>query len=73
MDLLTQNLYYGQFDREEQKMDACNAALTLWKTLIYDENYQFYHCRLEKIYMCLASSCAKLGKTEDEIDKLLNI
>jgi len=70
MDLLTQNLYYGQFDREEQKMDACNAALTLWKTLIYDENYQFYHCRLEKIYMCLASSCAKLGKVEETVEAL---
>lgn len=70
MDLLTTNLYYGKYECEEDKIDACNAALTLWSTLIYDGNYQFFHCRIQKIYLTLAMSYAKLHKSAETIDAL---
>lgn len=70
MDLLTMNLYYGKYEREEDKIDAYNASLTLWKTLIYDENYQFFHCRIQKIYLALAMSYANLQKPSETIDAL---
>lgn len=72
MDLLTRNLYYGKYESEEEKIDACNAALTLWKTLIYDENYQFFHCRMQKIYLLLAMAYGKLQKRSETIDALKN-
>ena len=70
MDLLTMNLYYGKYQREEDKIDACNAALTLWNTLIYDGNYQFFHCRIQKIYLALAKSYAKMKKSNKTIEAL---
>lgn len=70
MDLLTMNLYYGKYEREEDKIDACNASLTLWNTLIYDGNYQFFHCRIQKIYLALAMSYAKLQKPSETIEAL---
>lgn len=70
MDLLTRNLYYGKYETEENKIDACKAALTLWETLIYDGNYQFYHCRIQKIYLALAMGYAKLQKSAESIEAL---
>ena len=70
MDLLTTNLYYGKYEREEDKIDACNAALTLWNALIYDGNYQFFHCRIQKIYLTLAMSYAKMQKADKTIEAL---
>ena len=70
MDLLTMNLYYGKYKSEEEKIYACNAALNLWNTLIYDGNYQFFHCRIQKIYMSLAMSYAKLQKQAETVEAL---
>ena len=70
MDSLTENLYYGTYKSTEESIQACNAALTLWKTLIYDGNYLFYHCRVTKIYEMLARAYGKLGKEEETIDAL---
>ena len=70
MDLLTMNLYHGKYDSENEKIEACKVALTLWKTLIYDENYQFFHCRIQKIYLSLATAYAKLKKHDEVIDSL---
>ena len=70
MDLLTINLYYGKYECEEDKINACNAALTLWNTLIYDGNYQFFHCRIQKIYLALAMSYAKMQKADQTIEAL---
>lgn len=70
MDLLTMNLYYGKYESEEDKINACNAALTLWNTLIYDGNYQFFHCRIQKIYLSLAMSYAKLKKSRETIEAI---
>jgi len=70
IDLLTRNLYYGEYEKEEDKIDACKAALTLWETLIYDGNYQFFHCRIQKIYQALAMGYAKLQMSAETIDAL---
>ncbi len=70
MDLLTQTLYYGKYENEEDKIAACKAALTLWETLIYDGNYQFFHCRIQKIYQALAMSYAKLQNPTKTIEAL---
>lgn len=70
MDLLTMNMYYGKYENEEEKINACSAALKLWQTLIYDGNYQFFHCRIQKIYISLAMSYGKLQKRLETIDAL---
>ena len=72
MDLLTMKLYYGSYQNEQEKIDACKAALTLWETLIYDRNYQFFHCRIQKIYIILAMSYAKLRKNSETVEALNN-
>ena len=72
MDDLTMNLYYGNYDSPDEKIQACNAALTLWSTLIYDGNYQFYHCRIQKIYLSLAYCYAGLQKSAETIDAFRN-
>ena len=70
LDQLTMNMYYGEYEDENDKIDACKAALNLWETLIYDNNYLFYHCRIVSIYILLAKSYAKLEKRENTIDSL---
>ncbi len=72
MDLLTMNLYYGKYDSEDEKIEACKAALTLWQTLIYDGNYQFFHCRIQKIHTALALSYAKMQKRAETVEALKN-
>lgn len=65
MDLLTMNLYYGNYESNEDKIKACLAALTLWETLIYDGNYLFYHNRIQTIYSILAYCYAEqINRTE---------
>lgn len=70
MDSLCSNLCYGNYDTQEDKINACNAALTLWSTLIYDGNYQFYHCRIQKIYLLLAYCYANLQKHTETLESL---
>ncbi len=70
LDQLTMNLYYGEYEDENDRIDACNVALTLWETLIYDGNYLFYHCRIVSICVLLAKAYAKLKKRENTIDAL---
>lgn len=72
MDALTMNMYYGKYESEEEKIEACTAALKLWQTLIYDGNYQFFHCRIQKIYVALALSYGKLQKRSETIEALKN-
>ncbi len=72
MDALTMNMYYGKYESEEEKIEACTAALKLWQTLIYDGNYQFFHCRIQKIYIALALSYGKLQKRSETIEALKN-
>ncbi|MBQ7940735.1 MAG: helix-turn-helix transcriptional regulator [Clostridia bacterium] len=70
MDLLTMNLYYGQYPNEEEKIRACRAALALWEALIYDGNYLFFHCRIQNIYSNMAWGYAKLQNREETIQAL---
>lgn len=70
MDLLTRNIYYGKYETEDEKIRACKVALALWKALIYDGNYLFFHCRIQSIYSNLARSYAKLQNREKTIEAL---
>ena len=70
MEHLTQNLYYGEYDTVDDKIKACNAAASIWKELIYDGNYLFYHTRLKTIYLVLARLYASQKKREDTIASL---
>ncbi len=70
MDQLTMSLYHGECENENDKINAYNTALTLWKTLIYDDNYMFYHCRIEQIYVLLARSYANQKKRVETIAAL---
>ncbi len=70
MDLLTMNLYYGQYPTAEEKIRACRAALTLWETLIYDGNYLFFHSRIQEIYSNMAWGYAKQQNREETIQAL---
>lgn len=70
MDLLTQNLYYGEYDTVDDRINACHAAVSMWRALIYDGNYLFYHVRLQAIYLTLARLYASQKKREETIDSL---
>ena len=70
MDLLTQNLYYGEYDTVDDRISACHAAVSMWRALIYDGNYLFYHVRLQAIYLTLARLYAYQKKREETIDSL---
>jgi len=70
VDQLTMSLYHGEYENENDKINAYNAALTLWEIVIYDENYMFYHFRIEQIYVMLARSYANLKKREETISAL---
>lgn len=70
MDHLCMNIYYRQYDDPKDIIRACETALKLWETLIYDGNYLFFHCRLQKIYQLLAHSYAQLGESAKTIDAL---
>lgn len=72
MDMLTMNLFYYGNTNPEEKIEWCNTALKLWETLIYDGNYLFFHCRIEKIYKSLAMAWAEL-KNEEETVKALKM
>ena len=73
MDLLSMNLYDGIYDTTEDRIRACKAALALWETLIYDGNYQFYHCRIEAIWRILAINYAELKMKDETIEALKRV
>lgn len=67
MDLLCMNLYYQHGGTPEEKIAACETAAKLWNTLIYDGNFLFFHCRLQRLYQILARSHAELGHKEETL------
>lgn len=67
MDMLCMNLYYHHKDTPEAQIFACETAAVLWKTLIYDGNFLFFHCRMQKIYQILAYNHAKLGNKAESL------
>ena len=54
LDMLASNIVASSYDTQEQKIIAYKTAIQLWKTLIVDENYLFYHCRISKYHIDLA-------------------
>ncbi len=70
MDHLTMTMYSEKYEDENDRINACNTALALWKTLIYDGNYLFYHCRIESICVLLARAYAKRKEREKTIHAL---
>ena len=70
LDYVTQRIYYEKYDDPAEKIDACKTALKLWETVIYDGNYIFFHCRLQKIYELMARSYAELNNADESISAL---
>ena len=70
MDMLTRNIYLTGKAPAEEREFACETALKLWNTLIYDGNFLFYHCRIVDIYYYLAKSQIQLGKIEETLESL---
>lgn len=72
IDSLCDNLYLSSDENRtpEEKIFACETALKLWTTLIYDDNFLFYHCRLASIHQKLAAIYAKLGNVDRTIYNL---
>lgn len=70
LDEVCMKIYYRKYDDPKDKLFACETALKLWETVIYDGNYLFIHCRIQKIYEMIALCHAELGNTEAALDAL---
>lgn len=70
LDCLTQNIIYGDYKSEDERIFACKTALNIWNSVIYDGNFLFYHCRISHIYICLAMSYARKKETEAVMESL---
>ena len=70
MDIICMNVHLASGRSPEEEIFACETALKLWKALIYDENYLFYHCRLSSIYSQIALAYAKLGDRDNAIENI---
>ena len=69
MDALHLNLLYTG-ETAEERIFACETLLSIWKLLVYDGNYLFYHCRIADIYANLASIYASLGDKAKTMENL---
>lgn len=72
MDMLSRNIYLGDYASPEEVIFACETAIKLWTTLIYDGNFLFYHCRMREIYCRLAKNHAKLYHRNETLESLKN-
>lgn len=70
LDYVTQRIYYEKYDDPSEKIDACKTALKLWETVIYDGNFIFFHCRLQKIYTLMARGYAELNNANETLSAL---
>lgn len=70
MDFICGNIVYVPDRTPEEEILACETAMKLWETLIYDGNFLFYHGRLAAIAFCLAENCAKLGRRDETLAAL---
>lgn len=70
LDLLHQNILNTEYKNDPETLRACNALLTIWNALFYDENFLFYHCRIEEIYAKLATVYAKEKDKARTLDAL---
>ena len=71
VDLLANNLY-TKYDSVKERIFGHETRLKLYKTIIYDENYLFYHCRISDIHRKLACCYSKL-KNKEEVLKHLSL
>jgi transcriptional regulator with XRE-family HTH domain len=70
LDELCMKIYYRKYDDPKERLFACETALKLWETVIYDGNYLFSHCRIQKIYEMIALCHAELGNADATLDAL---
>lgn len=70
IDSVTRTLTFRSEDKYEDKIRNCQLALSLWKKLIPDGNYLFYHCHINIIYEHLAYCYANLSDKNKTIDAL---
>ena len=70
MDHICMNLYLCSDRTPEEQIFACETALKLWKTLIYDDNFLFYHCRISDIYYYVAAANANLLNKHETLENL---
>ena len=69
VDLLAYNLY-TKYDSVEERIFAHEARLKLYKTVMHDENYLFYHCRISEIHKILANCYCRLKSKEEVLEHL---
>ncbi len=70
LDEVCMKIHYRKYDDPKDRLFACETALKLWETVIYDGNYLFIHCRIQKIYEIIALCHAELGNAEAAIDAI---
>lgn len=70
MDCLHQNLVFARYQSIDDEIFAYQTALKLWQTLIYDDNFLFYHCRIADIYSFLASAYATKQQKAEVLENL---
>ena len=70
LDCLCMNIHLSPTRSPEEEIFACETALKMWRALIYDENFLFYHCRIASIYSQMAHCYAKLKNRDKTIECL---
>lgn len=70
VERLTQSLVYDDDIPKGYYLKALETALNIWKQLIYDENYLFYHIRVADIYSYIASMRAGNGEKKETLEAL---
>ncbi len=70
MDLICERLSGPTDGSNEEQIERCKAALTLWNTLIPDGNFLFFHCRMNSIYTKLSILYARQGRKDDTLESL---
>ena len=67
---LTLSLIYDGDIPKEYYLKALETSLNIWKQLIFDENYLFYHIRLSDIYSYIASIHAGNSNKKETLEAL---
>ena len=63
-------MVYDKDVSPEEHLSALECALKLWKTVFYDDNYLFYHCRLSDIYFYIAKIYADRKNKKETVAAL---
>lgn len=70
LDHICLSIIFGDEGSPEENIKNCQAALTLWHTLIPDENYLFYHCRISNLHLQIAKCYTRLKQKTEAFDAL---